>query len=81
MDDVSAKVEFLKTVQSYPTFGSTFFVVKQTTDNNLPETILIAINRNGFNIIDPERRVSFAKRNKNSLLIFFNNIFYFRIFW
>lgn len=58
MDEFMAKEEFLKTIQEYPTFGSTFFVVKQTTDNNLPETILIAINRNGFNIIDPERRVN-----------------------
>lgn len=58
MDEMTAKEEFLKTMQSYPTFGSTFFVVKQTTDNNLPETVLIAINRNGFHIIDPERRVS-----------------------
>lgn len=45
-------------IQNYPNFGSTFFVVKQTTDTNLPECILIAINRHGFNIIDPDKRVS-----------------------
>lgn len=57
MDEDEAKMEFLKLISTYPTFGSTFFVVKQATDKNLPETILIAINRNGFNIIDPEKRV------------------------
>lgn len=56
LSDFDAKQEFLRTVQTYPTFGSTFFVVKQTTDANLPETILVAINRHGFNIIDPQRR-------------------------
>lgn len=57
LDEFEAKEEFLKMIQKYPTFGSTFFVVKQTTDANLPETILIAINRHGFNIIDPEKKV------------------------
>lgn len=58
MNESDAKEEFLKLIQNYPHFGSTFFVVKQTTDTNLPECILIAINRHGFNIIDPEKRVS-----------------------
>lgn len=51
------KDEFLKIVSKNQTFGSTFFVVKQKTDDNYPETILIAINRHGFNIIDPESKV------------------------
>lgn len=59
MDENQSKLEFLKLISTYPTFGSTFFVVKQATDKNLPETILIAINKNGFNIIDPEKRVMF----------------------
>lgn len=58
MTEFEAKEQFLKMIQSYPNFGSTFFVVKQTTDNNLPECILIAINRHGFTIIDPDKRVS-----------------------
>lgn len=52
-----AKDEFLKVIAKQPTFGSTFFVVKQTTDDNYPENILIAINKNGFNIIEPESKV------------------------
>lgn len=59
MDEDQSKFEFLKLISTYPTFGSTFFVVKQATDKNLPETILIAINRNGFNIIAPESKVIF----------------------
>ena len=51
------KEEFLKLIQTYPTFGSAFFVVKQTSDANLPETLLIAINKIGFNIIDPGKKV------------------------
>lgn len=57
MSEFELKQEFLKFIQTYPTFGSAFFVVKQTSDANLPETILIAINRNGFNIIDRNSRV------------------------
>lgn len=63
MNEFEAKEEFLKMIQHYPNFGSTFFVVKQTTDANLPETILIAINRHGFNIIDPDRRVRICTTN------------------
>lgn len=57
MSEFELKEAFLKFIQTYPTFGSAFFVVKQTSDANLPETILIAINRNGFNIIDRNSRV------------------------
>lgn len=49
--------EFLKEISKQQTFGSTFFVVKQTNEPNYPSTILIAINQHGFNIIDPESKV------------------------
>ncbi|CAH1957084.1 unnamed protein product [Acanthoscelides obtectus] len=48
-----AKTEFLKIIHKWPTFGSTFFEVKQTTEPTYPEVILIAINRRGVNIIHP----------------------------
>lgn len=57
LDTTDAKIEFLKLMQEYQTFGSTFFVVKQTTDKDYPEVILIAINRHGFHIIDPDKKV------------------------
>lgn len=54
-----AKLEFLRIVHRFPMFGSTFFVTKQATDQNLPETLLIAINKHGFNLIDPRTKVRF----------------------
>lgn len=52
-----AKLEFLKIVHKFPMFGSTFFVVKQTTDQNLPDMLLVAINKQGFNLVDPRTKV------------------------
>uniref|UniRef100_A0A3Q3A570 Myosin VIIAb n=1 Tax=Kryptolebias marmoratus TaxID=37003 RepID=A0A3Q3A570_KRYMA len=40
-----SKLSFLKIIYKWPTFGSAFFEVKQTTDPNYPETLLIAINK------------------------------------
>ncbi|XP_058450683.1 myosin-VIIa-like [Malaya genurostris] len=52
----NAKLEFLKIVHKFPMFGSAFFVVKQATDQNLPKTLLVAINKNGFNMVDPRTK-------------------------
>ncbi|XP_052782593.1 myosin-VIIa-like isoform X3 [Mya arenaria] len=51
-----AKVEFLKVIYKWPTFGSAFFEVKQTTEPNYPEILLIAINKNGVNLIHPHTK-------------------------
>ncbi|XP_017349051.1 unconventional myosin-VIIa [Ictalurus punctatus] len=48
-----AKFMFLRIIFKWPTFGSAFFEVKQTTDPNLPEFLLIAINKHGVSLIDP----------------------------
>ncbi|CAL1540128.1 unnamed protein product [Lymnaea stagnalis] len=51
-----AKVDFLKIIYVWPTFGSAFFDVKQTTEPNYPENLLIAINKNGVNLIHPQTK-------------------------
>lgn len=61
INDIQAKQSFLQEIANQQTFGSTFFLIKQTNDQNLPETILIAINRNGFHIIDPCSKVIVTK--------------------
>lgn len=42
----------------WPTFGSAFFEVKQTTEPNYPEMLLIAINKHGVSLIHPQTKVN-----------------------
>ncbi|XP_053561574.1 unconventional myosin-VIIa [Bombina bombina] len=51
-----AKVAFLKIIFKWPTFGSAFFEVKQTTEPHFPEILLIAINKHGVSLIDPKTK-------------------------
>ncbi|XP_061916665.1 myosin VIIAa isoform X9 [Entelurus aequoreus] len=51
-----AKLMFLKIIYKWPTFGSAFFEVKQTTEPNYPEILLIAINKHGLSLIDPKTK-------------------------
>uniref|UniRef100_A0AAR2JPA2 Myosin VIIAa n=1 Tax=Pygocentrus nattereri TaxID=42514 RepID=A0AAR2JPA2_PYGNA len=51
-----AKLMFLKIIFKWPTFGSAFFEVKQTTEPNFPEILLIAINKHGVSLIDPKTK-------------------------
>lgn len=55
-----AKQRFLQVIYEWPTFGSTFFEVKQTTEPSYPEIIVVAINKNGVNIIHPQTKVSWV---------------------
>lgn len=48
-----AKLAFLKIIYRWSTFGSAFFEIKQHTDPSLPETLLIAINKQGVNLVEP----------------------------
>jgi myosin-7 len=48
-----AKVSFLKYVSHWPTFGSAFFEVRQTTEPRFPDVLLIGLNKNGVMLIDP----------------------------
>ncbi|XP_028904221.1 unconventional myosin-VIIa [Ornithorhynchus anatinus] len=51
-----AKLAFLRLIFKWPTFGSAFFEVKQTTEPNFPEILLIAINKHGVSLIDPRSK-------------------------
>ncbi|XP_074658425.1 myosin-VIIa-like [Tubulanus polymorphus] len=55
-----AKIAFLKIIYKWPTFGSAFFEVKQGTETNFPEILLIAINKNGVNLIHPQNKTILA---------------------
>ncbi|XP_075385260.1 unconventional myosin-VIIb [Tenrec ecaudatus] len=51
-----AKVAFLKRICRWPTFGSAFFEVKQTSEPSYPDIVLIAINRFGVLLIHPKTK-------------------------
>lgn len=79
-----AKVEFLKYIYKWPTFGSAFFEVKQTTEPNYPEYILIAINLKGVLVIHPQTKVSYKIVLSCfffSIKFFFHKKIFFRISW
>jgi len=56
MSSNDAKINFLKIIYRWPTFGSAFFEVKQTTDPSYPELLLIAINKQGVSLIHPQTK-------------------------
>nr|CAD7413761.1 unnamed protein product [Timema poppensis] len=56
MSPEDAKITFLKIIYRWPTFGSAFFEVKQTTEPNYPEMLLIAINKHGVSLIHPQTK-------------------------
>ena len=60
MTQNEAKEAFLKKIYNWPTFGTAFFEVKQTSDPTYPEMVVIGINRNGVSVIHPQSRVSIA---------------------
>ncbi|XP_033208410.1 myosin-VIIa-like isoform X2 [Belonocnema kinseyi] len=67
MTNIEAKQNFLQHIYQWPTFGSAFFEVKQTTEPSIPELVLIAINRNGISIIDPRAKDILATYNFSEL--------------
>lgn len=70
LTESDCKLQVLKFLQQQESFGSTFFVVNQKTLSYFPETLLIAINRNGFHIMDSVKKVSKFSHISNNILIF-----------
>ncbi len=60
MSPEDAKIQFLKIIYRWPTFGSAFFEVKQTTEPTCPEMLLIAINKHGVSLINPVDKVNIS---------------------
>ncbi|XP_077205445.1 unconventional myosin-VIIb isoform X2 [Paroedura picta] len=54
--DDEAKIAFLKYICHWPTFGSAFFEVKQTSEPGFPDIVLIAINKQGVSLIHPKTK-------------------------
>ena len=69
MSPEEAKIAFLKVIYRWPTFGSAFFEVKQTTDPNYPELLLIAINKQGVSLIHPQSKVIIEAQRMLNILI------------
>ncbi|XP_039533712.1 unconventional myosin-VIIa [Pimephales promelas] len=51
-----AKLQFLKTISQWPTFGCAFFEVKQTSEKSYPVVIMISISKQGVSLINPKTK-------------------------
>ncbi|KAE8604428.1 hypothetical protein XENTR_v10014711 [Xenopus tropicalis] len=51
-----AKVAFLRQICRWPTFGSAFFEVKQSSEPSYPDIVLIAINKHGVSLFHPKTK-------------------------
>ena len=58
MSPDEAKIAFLKVIYRWPTYGSAFFEAHQTSDPSFPEHLIVAINKQGVNIIHSQSKVS-----------------------
>ncbi|XP_051719592.1 unconventional myosin-VIIa [Ctenopharyngodon idella] len=51
-----AKLQFLKMISQWPTFGCAFFEVKQTSEKSYPSVIMISISKLGVSITNPKTK-------------------------
>uniref|UniRef100_UPI00398F769D unconventional myosin-VIIa-like n=1 Tax=Pristiophorus japonicus TaxID=55135 RepID=UPI00398F769D len=61
------KLAFLKLLYRWPTFGSAFFEVKQTSEPNFPDIVRIAINKQGVTVINPRTKVAIVTHPFNKI--------------
>uniref|UniRef100_A0A915PU59 Uncharacterized protein n=1 Tax=Setaria digitata TaxID=48799 RepID=A0A915PU59_9BILA len=60
MPSNEAKIHFLKRIAEWPTFSSTFFEVKQSSDSAIPDKLLISINKTGVHLYNPTTKQPIA---------------------
>ncbi|XP_070539322.1 myosin-VIIa-like [Ptychodera flava] len=53
-----AKVAFMKIVGTWPTFGCTFYDVKQNSQSQMPEILVIAISMHGITVLDSKTKTN-----------------------
>lgn len=51
-----AKSTFLETIAAWPTFGCTFFDVKQTFEPSWPNQVWVVINKQGVGVMNPKTK-------------------------
>jgi len=56
MSPDEAKIAFLKVIYRWPTYGSAFFEARQSSDPSFPEHLIVAINKQGVNIIHSQSK-------------------------
>ena len=67
MSPDEAKIAFLKVIYRWPTYGSAFFEAHQTSDPSFPEHLIVAINKQGVNIIHSQSKVTPFTTTKHEL--------------
>ncbi|KAI6208172.1 hypothetical protein M3Y96_00086700 [Aphelenchoides besseyi] len=75
----AAKLQLMKIISQWPTFGVSFFEVKQTSDPTMPTQILLAISQRGLSIYNRETNEQIAHHSFDSIINFTSGNTYFHI--
>ncbi|XP_078472873.1 unconventional myosin-VIIa isoform X2 [Lampetra planeri] len=74
-----AKLAFLKIISRWPTFGTTFFDVKQISEPTYPDILRIAINKHGLSLINPKTKDMLAQHSFTKIFNWSSGSTYFHI--
>ncbi|XP_061431484.1 LOW QUALITY PROTEIN: unconventional myosin-VIIa-like [Lethenteron reissneri] len=74
-----AKLAFLKIISRWPTFGTTFFDVKQISEPTYPDILRIAINKHGLSLINPKTKDILAQHSFTKIFNWSSGSTYFHI--
>ncbi|KAM7378916.1 hypothetical protein PAMP_004505 [Pampus punctatissimus] len=74
-----AKIAFLQNISSWPTFGCSFFEVKQTCESSYPNILWIAISKQGVSLIDPKTKELLVMHQFNRITEYSSDSNYFQM--